>query len=252
MNRAAGTRPLGFVYAPAAGGRTPARQPGAPGARRRLAATERGAGAARHHGRPQPDLPLRLLHGRAHGPRAGTAEAGDRQHPGGQPGADLAVRHGDLLQGNPLGFVYARQYAAPAEPGHPGDAAARATTPRRSATTSTTTGSSTWTGPSPQAGFPFVSANVFVAGTDRHAYRPVGAAAARGRQPGDTILIGVTGNTPPGVALWDRGNVRADWSSADVVPARARRGPRAARRRGGPRGSPVRMAGSRARATTRW
>ncbi|HEX6064141.1 MAG TPA: 5'-nucleotidase C-terminal domain-containing protein, partial [Longimicrobiales bacterium] len=112
---------------------------------------------------------------------------------------------GDLLQGNPLGFVYARQqggqpnpviramnllsYDASAIGNHEYnyglqhlDRALRL------------------------AKFPFVAGNIFKHGTNEHAYRPY-TLIPHVAAPGDTILIGVTGNTPPGVHIWDRQNV---------------------------------------------
>ena len=130
------------------------------------------------------------------------------------PGRTLLFDSGDLLQGNPLGLIYARAYADQPNPiiramnlvGY--DAAAignhefnyglehlaRAIT---------------------QAQFPFVSANIFRAGTTQHAYRPYALLPiAVGT---DTLIVGVTGNTPPGVHLWDRENVTGILEFRDVV-----------------------------------
>ena len=122
---------------------------------------------------------------------------------------------GDLLQGNPLGVVYARQQATQPNPvvramnllAYDGSAIGNheynyglAHLDRALA----------------QAKFPFVAANIFKAGTSEHAYRPYvlipHLAAA-----GDTILIGVTGNTPPGVHIWDRQNVAGKLDFRRVV-----------------------------------
>ncbi|HUF49984.1 MAG TPA: 5'-nucleotidase C-terminal domain-containing protein [Longimicrobiales bacterium] len=134
---------------------------------------------------------------------------------GQHPGRTLLFDSGDLLQGNPLAYLYARTYADQPNPiiramnllaydaaaignhefNYGLDQLARATA---------------------QAVFPFVSANIFRAGTARHAYRPyvllpvvTGAA--------DTLLVGVTGNTPPGVHLWDRENVTGVLDFREVV-----------------------------------
>jgi 2',3'-cyclic-nucleotide 2'-phosphodiesterase/3'-nucleotidase/5'-nucleotidase len=112
---------------------------------------------------------------------------------------------GDLLQGNPLGLVYARQQAAQPNP------VIRAM--NLLAYDASTIGNHEYNYGLAHlnralsiAKFPFVTGNVFKHGTNEHAYAPFvlipHVAAA-----GDTILIGVTGNTPPGVHIWDRANV---------------------------------------------
>ncbi len=67
-----------------------------------------------------------------------------------------------------------------------------------------------------QARFPFVAANVFVHGTARHAYSAY-TLIPHVVSPGDTILIGVTGITPPGVLIWDRANVAGKLDFRDPV-----------------------------------
>ncbi|MGH7477564.1 MAG: bifunctional metallophosphatase/5'-nucleotidase, partial [Longimicrobiales bacterium] len=67
-----------------------------------------------------------------------------------------------------------------------------------------------------QADFPFLSANIFHAGTESHAYR-ASALLPHVTATGDTLLIGVTGNTPPGVHLWDRANVDGFIELRDIV-----------------------------------
>ena len=120
-------------------------------------------------------------------------------------GSTYLFDSGDLLQGNPLGLVYARQHAAQPNPviramnllaydvsaiGNHEYNYGLAHLDRALAL----------------ASFPFVAGNIFKHGTNEHAYRPyvlIPHVAAEG----DTILIGVTGNTPPGVHIWDRQNV---------------------------------------------
>lgn len=130
-------------------------------------------------------------------------------------GSTYLFDSGDLLQGNPLGFLYARRYGDQPNPviramnllgydasaignhefnyglGHLGAAIE-------------------------QADFPFVSANVFRAGTDDHAYIPY-VLLPHVTNAGDTLLIGVTGNTPPGVHVWDRAHVEGMLEFRDVV-----------------------------------
>ncbi len=112
---------------------------------------------------------------------------------------------GDLLQGNPLGLVYARQQAAQPNP------IVRAM--NLLAYDASALGNHEYNyglahldRALAQAKFPFVSGNIFKHGTDEHAYRPY-VLIPHVAAPGDTILIGVTGNTPPGVHIWDRQNV---------------------------------------------
>jgi 2',3'-cyclic-nucleotide 2'-phosphodiesterase/3'-nucleotidase/5'-nucleotidase len=112
---------------------------------------------------------------------------------------------GDLLQGNPLGLVFARQYATQPSP------VIRAM--NLLAYDASTIGNHEYNYGLAHlkraldiAKFPFVTGNVFKHGTNEHAYRPY-VLLPHVVAPGDTILVGVTGNTPPGVHIWDRANV---------------------------------------------
>src|SRR5687767_14971666 len=67
-----------------------------------------------------------------------------------------------------------------------------------------------------QARFPFISANTFRHGTNQHAYAAY-TLLKHGVAPGDTITIGVTGNTPPGVHVWDRANVEGKLQFREIV-----------------------------------
>lgn len=131
------------------------------------------------------------------------------------PGRTFLFDSGDLLQGSPLGFIYARQYAGQPNPipramnllGY--DAAAIGNHEFNY-------GLEHLGHALDQANFPFVSANIFRAGTDQYAYTPY-TLIPHITQFGDTLLIGVTGNTPPGVHLWDRANVEGVLEFRDVV-----------------------------------
>jgi 2',3'-cyclic-nucleotide 2'-phosphodiesterase / 3'-nucleotidase / 5'-nucleotidase len=122
---------------------------------------------------------------------------------------------GDLLQGNPLGFVYARQYPQAPNPiiramnlmGY--DAAAIGNHEFNY-------GLDHLANAIELAEFPFVSANIFRVSDDAHAYDPYVLIPVP-TPAGDTLLIGVTGNTPPGVHVWDRHNVEGILSFRDVV-----------------------------------
>lgn len=122
---------------------------------------------------------------------------------------------GDLLQGNPLGLVYARQYADQPNPVIRAmnlldyDASAIGNHEYNY-------GLEHLNRALALADFPFVSGNIFKHDTEEYAYRPyvlIPHVAAEG----DTILIGVTGNTPPGVRIWDRQNVEGKLDFRRVV-----------------------------------
>lgn len=133
------------------------------------------------------------------------------------PGRTLLFDSGDLLQGNPLGLLYARQYAAQPNP----VIRAMALLGYQAAAVGNheyNYGLDHLERARAQAGFPFVSANVFVHGTDRHAYS-AGVLLPHVVAEGDTVLVGVTGNTPPGVHVWDRGHVEGRLEFRDVVPS---------------------------------
>jgi 2',3'-cyclic-nucleotide 2'-phosphodiesterase (5'-nucleotidase family) len=139
------------------------------------------------------------------------------------PGRTVLVESGDLLQGNPMDFVYRRLAEGETHPliqamnlvGY--DAAAIGNHEfnygiehlQRSAA---------------DARFPLLSANVFRAGTDDHAYRPY--TFVERTIGGRTVKIGITSATPPGVLIWDRDNVhgRLDFRGivASVRPVVAR------------------------------
>ncbi|HET9986194.1 MAG TPA: 5'-nucleotidase C-terminal domain-containing protein, partial [Longimicrobiales bacterium] len=131
------------------------------------------------------------------------------------PGRTLLFESGDVLQGNPLAFVYARVRGNEPNPiiramnlvGY--DAVA--------------VGNHEYNYGIPalekavrEAKFPIVAANIFRHGTTEHAFAPY-VLLPKVVAPGDTILIGVTGNTPPGVAVWDKANVEGKQDFRDVV-----------------------------------
>jgi 2',3'-cyclic-nucleotide 2'-phosphodiesterase/3'-nucleotidase/5'-nucleotidase len=122
---------------------------------------------------------------------------------------------GDLLQGNPLGFVYARLHGDQPNP------VIRAM--NLLAYSASTIGNHEFNyglahldRALQQAQFPFVTANVFKATSQEHAYQPF-VLIPHEAAAGDTILIGVTGNTPPGVHIWDKANVEGILEFRDVV-----------------------------------
>lgn len=130
------------------------------------------------------------------------------------PERTVLVESGDLLQGNAMDFVYRELLAREIHPlvaamnmvgydaaaignhefnygiGHLQNAAAGAT-------------------------FPFLSANIFQAGTDERAfqrYRIVERTVG-----GHTVRIGITAVTPPGVMIWDHDNVHGRLDFRDIV-----------------------------------
>jgi 2',3'-cyclic-nucleotide 2'-phosphodiesterase (5'-nucleotidase family) len=130
------------------------------------------------------------------------------------PERTVLVESGDLLQGNPLDFVYRRLAEGEEHPlvramnlvGY--DAAAIGNHEfnygiehlDRSAA---------------GARFPFLSANIFRAGTAEHAYRPY--TLVERTVGGRTVRIGIAAVTPPGVLIWDRDNVRGRLDFRDIV-----------------------------------
>ena len=122
---------------------------------------------------------------------------------------------GDLLQGNPLGMVYARQLANQPNP------VVKAM--NLLGYTAAAIGNHEYNYGIPhleraiaQAKFPFLSGNTFRHGTTQHAFAPY-VLIPHVPATGDTILIGVTGNTPPGVHVWDKANVEGRLQFRDVV-----------------------------------
>ena len=130
------------------------------------------------------------------------------------PGRTALFESGDLLQGNPLDFVYSRLQPGETHPlvmamnlvGY--DAAAIGNhefnygIPHLAQAVS-------------QARFPFLSANIFRAGSAEHAY-PASTIVER-TVAGRPVRIGVTAVTPPGVLIWDRDNVRGRLDFRDIV-----------------------------------
>lgn len=126
----------------------------------------------------------------------------------------VLVESGDLLQGNPMDFVYRRLAEGEDHPlvramnlvGY--DAAAIGNHEfnygiehlERSAA---------------GARFPFISANIYRAGTDQHAYRPY--TIVERTVGGRTVRIGITAVTPPGVLIWDRDNVQGRLDFREIV-----------------------------------
>ena len=135
---------------------------------------------------------------------------------GAHPGRTFLFDSGDLLQGNPLGFVYARRYADAPSPiiramnlmGY--DAAAIGNHEFNY-------GLDHLASAIELAEFPFVSANIHRHGTDDHYYQPYTLIAVPAPHGGDSLVIGVTGNTPPGVHVWDRDNVTGIMEIRDIV-----------------------------------
>jgi 2',3'-cyclic-nucleotide 2'-phosphodiesterase (5'-nucleotidase family) len=130
------------------------------------------------------------------------------------PERTVLVESGDLLQGNPMDFVYRRLAAGETHPlvqamnlvGY--DAAAIGNHEFNY-------GIEHLDRASADASFPFISANVFRAGTDRHAYRPY--TLVERTVGGRTVRIGITSATPPGVLIWDRDNVQGRLDFREIV-----------------------------------
>ena len=132
------------------------------------------------------------------------------------PGRTALFDSGDLLQGNPLAFVYSHL--------EPGEAHPIIRAMNLAGYDAAAIGNHEFNYGIPhlrhavaQADFPFLSANVFHAGTEQHAFVPY--ALIERAIAGRTVRIGVTGVTPPGVMLWDRDNVRGRLEVREIVPS---------------------------------
>ena len=130
------------------------------------------------------------------------------------PGRTVLVESGDLLQGNPLDFVFSRL--------QPGEAHPLVTAMNLVGYDAAAIGNHEFNygiahldRAVEQAGFPFLSANVFQAGTERHAYQPY--AFAERMIEGRLVRVGITAVTPPGVLIWDRDNVAGKLDFRDIV-----------------------------------
>jgi 2',3'-cyclic-nucleotide 2'-phosphodiesterase/3'-nucleotidase len=128
------------------------------------------------------------------------------------PGRVVLVDAGDLLQGTPLAYVAARVSADSASP-----VVAAMNTMRYDAAA---IGNHEYNFGVPhldravaQAAFPFLSANTFVAGSDRRRFLPWTIVERGG------VRVGIVGATTPGVMVWDRDNVRGRLEVRDIVPA---------------------------------
>ncbi len=130
------------------------------------------------------------------------------------PGRTVLVESGDLLQGNPLDFVYSHL--------QPGEAHPVVAAMNQVGYDAAAIGNHEFNYGVPhldeavrQARFPWLSANTFRAGTDQHAYRAY--AFVERTVAGHPLKIGITSVTPPGVAIWDRDNVRGRLDFRDIV-----------------------------------
>ncbi|HVH12210.1 MAG TPA: 5'-nucleotidase C-terminal domain-containing protein, partial [Longimicrobium sp.] len=130
------------------------------------------------------------------------------------PGRTVLVESGDLLQGNPLDFVHRRLAEGETHPLVQAmnlvvyDAAAIGNHEFNY-------GIEHLAQSTAAASFPFLSANIFRAGTDEHAYRPY--TVVERTVDGRTVRIGITSATPPGVLIWDRDNVQGRLDFREIV-----------------------------------
>jgi 2',3'-cyclic-nucleotide 2'-phosphodiesterase/3'-nucleotidase len=130
------------------------------------------------------------------------------------PGRTVLVESGDLLQGNPLASVYSADTIAGTHP------VARAMNLLRYDAAAIGNhefnyGVGHLDRVAGQSGFPWVSSNVFRAGTSEHAYRAY--ALVERTVDGRPVRIGITAVTPPGVMIWDRDKVAGRLEVRDMV-----------------------------------
>ena len=130
------------------------------------------------------------------------------------PGRTVLVDSGDLLQGNPLDFVYSRL-----RPGETHPVAAAMNFLRYDAAAignhEFNYGIEHLNAVARLSEFQWLSANIFLAGKAEHAYRPF--TIVERTVGGAPVRVGITSVTPPGVAIWDRDKVRGRLDFRDIV-----------------------------------
>ncbi len=130
------------------------------------------------------------------------------------PGRTALFDSGDLLQGNPLAFVYSELREGEEHPVVQAmnllryDAAAIGNHEFNFGIEQLDRALAT-------SAFPFLSANIFHHDTNEHAY-PASVMLER-QIGGRTLRIGVTSATPPGVHVWDRAHVEGRLQFRDIV-----------------------------------
>lgn len=130
------------------------------------------------------------------------------------PAGTALLDSGDLLQGNPLAFVYSRLEEGEDHPIVRAmnllryDAVALGNHEFNFGIEQLDRAIST-------AEFPFLSANIFRHGTQEHAYQP--SLLLEREIGGRRLRIGVTAATPPGVHVWDRDHVEGRLEFRDIV-----------------------------------
>lgn len=137
------------------------------------------------------------------------------------PGHSYLFDSGDILQGNPLLSYYARSELDRARPGSAPNPIIRAMNLLGYSAAAIGNhefnyGIEHLEEAIGEAGFPLVSANIFHHGTTSPAYHPY-VILPHVVAEGDTIRIGVTGNTPPGVHVWDRSHVEGRLDFRDIL-----------------------------------
>jgi 2',3'-cyclic-nucleotide 2'-phosphodiesterase/3'-nucleotidase/5'-nucleotidase len=137
------------------------------------------------------------------------------------PGRTYLFDSGDILQGNPLLSYFAREESRDPREGAAPNPIIRAMNLLGYSAAAIGNhefnyGIEHLAQATAEARFPLVSANIFRHGTKSPAYRPY-VILPHAVAEGDTIRIGVTGNTPPGVHVWDRSHVEGRLDFRDIV-----------------------------------
>ncbi|HJR52179.1 MAG TPA: 5'-nucleotidase C-terminal domain-containing protein, partial [Gemmatimonadota bacterium] len=132
--------------------------------------------------------------------------------------AVILVDSGDLLQGNPFDYYYG--VVAPAET-HPVIAAMNFLDYDAAAVGNHefNFGIPALERAEADAAFPFLAANVVVAGTDLPAFPPFTVVEREG------VRVGILGLTTPGSAIWDRANLEGKLEFRDIVESARRQWP---------------------------
>ncbi|MBW3631221.1 MAG: metallophosphoesterase, partial [Gemmatimonadetes bacterium] len=130
------------------------------------------------------------------------------------PGRMVLIDSGDLLQGNPLDFVFSKLGAGDR---HPVALAMNALRYDAAAIGNHefNYGIDHLNAVAKQMEFPMLSANIYRAGSTERAYQPY--AIIERTVGGRQLRVGITAVTPPGVLLWDADAVRGKLDFRDIV-----------------------------------
>lgn len=134
----------------------------------------------------------------------------------------LLFDNGDLIQGTPLDYYFAKQEPANATSVHPMIKVMNAMGYNASSLGNHefNYGVSFLKDVIAGADFPYLSANVYKPGTTESYFTPYTILDAK--VGGETVKVGVIGLTPPGIVIWDKANLDGVVATGDAVEAARR------------------------------